>query len=222
MVTTALEFGLERLYKASSKEVDFVEVPALNFVMLDGTGDPNTSQAYKAALEVLYAISYGLKFALKREQELEYHVHPLEGLWWADDMAEFSVERKVNWKWTMMIAQPDAVTTDRLPPSATTSLARSRSQPYRRLGWKSSMKGIARRSCTLVPTARKGRPLRACMRSSVSTAIGLTAGGRSTMRSIWAIRVAWPQRSGGPSFASQWLSRAVTRGRPERRTLPFH
>ncbi len=113
MVTTALEFGLERLYKASSKEVDFVEVPALNFVMLDGTGDPNTSQAYKAALEVLYAISYGLKFALKREQELEYHVHPLEGLWWADDMAEFSVERKVNWKWTMMIAQPDAVTTDR-------------------------------------------------------------------------------------------------------------
>jgi hypothetical protein len=34
---------------------------------------------------------------------------PLEGLWWADDMATFSVERKSDWKWTMMIMQPDVV-----------------------------------------------------------------------------------------------------------------
>lgn len=41
---------------------------------------------------------------------LDYKVGPLEGLWWADDMAEFSVEHKGDWKWTMMIAQPEVVT----------------------------------------------------------------------------------------------------------------
>ena len=39
---------------------------------------------------------------------------PLEGLWWADNMAEFSIERKADWKWTAMIMQPEYVTRDRL------------------------------------------------------------------------------------------------------------
>lgn len=32
---------------------------------------------------------------------------PLEGLWWAEDMAKFSAEDKGNWLWTAMIMQPD-------------------------------------------------------------------------------------------------------------------
>ena len=35
---------------------------------------------------------------------------PLESLWWADEMAEFSSARKADWRWTAMIAQPSAVT----------------------------------------------------------------------------------------------------------------
>ncbi|HEU4739973.1 MAG TPA: hypothetical protein VFS50_00050 [Meiothermus sp.] len=67
----------------------------MNFLMVDGHGDPNTSQAYKEALETLYALSYALKFALKN-QGLDYRVGPLEGLWWADDLAEFGTGRKEN------------------------------------------------------------------------------------------------------------------------------
>jgi hypothetical protein len=85
-------------------------VPPLHYLMLDGRGDPNTAPEYQEAVEALYALSYGLRFALKKAQGLEYRVGPLEGLWWADDMTQFSVERKGDWQWTMMICQPEAVT----------------------------------------------------------------------------------------------------------------
>jgi hypothetical protein len=88
-------------------------VPELTFVMIDGHGDPNTSAEYREAIQAVYGLSYTLKFSLKRELGLTYRVGPLEGLWWADDMAEFSIGRKAAWDWTMMIAQPDAVTPER-------------------------------------------------------------------------------------------------------------
>ena len=81
-------------------------MPAFNFLMVDGEGNPNTSEKYKEAIEALYSVSYTIKFALKREKALDYVVMPLEGLWWADDLTSFNRDEKDNWKWTMMIMQP--------------------------------------------------------------------------------------------------------------------
>jgi hypothetical protein len=101
----------KRLYKPSAKKVDIVEVPKWNYLMVDGEGNPNTSQSFQDAIEVLYPLSYALKFIVKRgEIGIDYGVLPLEGLWWADDMTSFSVDDKDNWKWTLMIMQPDLVT----------------------------------------------------------------------------------------------------------------
>jgi hypothetical protein len=58
-------------------------------------------------------VSYTLKFTLMKAAVLDYRVGPLEGLWWAEDMADFGTARKSDWIWTMMIAQPDAVTNER-------------------------------------------------------------------------------------------------------------
>ena len=88
----------------------FVDVPELSFLMIDGHGDPNRSPRYPAAVEALYAVSYTLKFAIKRGGGPDYTVAPLEGLWWTEDMANFSVEAKSDWDWTMMIMQPAEVT----------------------------------------------------------------------------------------------------------------
>ncbi len=102
---------LKTLYKPSAKKVDIVEVPKLNYFMVDGEGDPNTSQSFQDAIDVLYPLSYTLKFMIKKgELGIDYGVLPLEGLWWADDMSSFSVENKDGWKWTLMIMQPDFVT----------------------------------------------------------------------------------------------------------------
>lgn len=101
---------LKHLYKSSDKKVEVVEVPQMNFLLIDGEGDPNTSQSFQDAIDVLYPLSYTLKFIIKRgEIGIDYGVLPLEGLWWADDMSSFSVKNKENWKWTLMIMQPELV-----------------------------------------------------------------------------------------------------------------
>ena len=56
---------LKQLYQPSAKEVSMVDVPPMNFLMIDGTGNPNTSQAYQAAIEALYGLSYTLKVGRK-------------------------------------------------------------------------------------------------------------------------------------------------------------
>ena len=101
---------LKHLYRPSAKKVDVVEVPKLNYLMVNGEGDPNTSQSFQDAIDVLYSLSYALKFLVKKgEIGIDYGVLPLEGLWWADDMSSFSVDNKKGWKWTLMIMQPDLV-----------------------------------------------------------------------------------------------------------------
>jgi hypothetical protein len=101
---------LKHLYRPSAKKVEVVDVPAMKFLMIDGEGDPNTSQSFQNAIEALYPVSYALKFMVKKgEIGVDYGVMPLEGLWWVDDMSSFSVENKAGWKWTLMIMQPDLV-----------------------------------------------------------------------------------------------------------------
>ncbi len=100
---------LKHLYQPSAKEVVLVEVPAMNFLMIDGQGDPNTSRSYQEAVEALFSVAYAIKFKVKKTLAIDYGVPPLEGLWWADDMAKFSVDDKSAWKWTMMIMQPEFV-----------------------------------------------------------------------------------------------------------------
>ena len=105
----------KHLYKPSPKKIDIVDVPKMNFLMTDGRGVPNTSQEFQEAVEALFGVSYTAKFMVKKsETAVDYAVMPLEGLWWADDMAEFSIERKADWRWTVMIMQPEYVTRDLL------------------------------------------------------------------------------------------------------------
>ncbi len=114
MVATKFDLTKEsRAFYTAGRDPALVEVPEFSFLMVDGRGDPNVSADYGNAVEALYSLSYMLKFALKRgPQQRDYRVLPLEGLWWVPDMSQFSVERKVDWDWTMMIRQPDEVDSD--------------------------------------------------------------------------------------------------------------
>jgi hypothetical protein len=97
----------KHLYAPSAKEFVIVDVPATRYLMIDGRGDPNTSEAYKQAIEALYAVSYTLKFASKKELDRDYVVPPLEALWWAEDMSAFASGTKDLWRWTAMIMVPE-------------------------------------------------------------------------------------------------------------------
>jgi hypothetical protein len=104
-----LKKELKTLYNPPSKEVSFVDVPDLNFLLVDGQGAPS-SQQYTDAVQTLYPLAYALKFMIKKAKAIDYGVMPLEGLWWMDNMTQFNVDSKDKWKWTAMIMQPKYVT----------------------------------------------------------------------------------------------------------------
>ncbi len=111
MAKVDLKKELKHLYQPSAKEVIQVDVPTMNYLMADGKGDPNTSQAYSDAIEALFMVSYAVKFVVKKgTPAIDYGVMPLEGLWWADDMSRFTTTDRSNWRWTMMIMQPSFIT----------------------------------------------------------------------------------------------------------------
>jgi hypothetical protein len=98
-------------YRARRHTFRVVDVAPLQYLMVDGHGDPNTAEDYAAAIEALYPVAYKLKFASKQDLAKDYVVMPLEALWWAADMAAFTTGRnKSEWDWTVMIMVPDWIT----------------------------------------------------------------------------------------------------------------
>lgn len=95
-------------YTAQPGRFSVVTVPAMQFLMVDGHGDPNVSPVYQQALASIYPVAYKLKFLSKGELGRDYAVMPLEGLWWSADMESFTTARdKSRWDWTLMTMVPE-------------------------------------------------------------------------------------------------------------------
>lgn len=117
---------LKHLYGPSSKKIVIVEVPPMNYFMVDGEGGP-AAESYQQAIEALYGLSFTVKFDVKKGVGPDYTVMPLEGLWWAKDITAFSADRKDEWLWKMMIMQPDYVTAKHV--NAATKQLREKKNP---------------------------------------------------------------------------------------------
>ncbi|WP_431806677.1 GyrI-like domain-containing protein [Microbacterium paraoxydans] len=100
-------------YRAKRGEFRVLEVPPLQYLMVDGAGDPNTSPVYAEAVSALFPVAYTLKFSSRAELGIDTVVMPLEGLWHAEDMASFTSRRdKSAWQWTLLLMVGDHVTPD--------------------------------------------------------------------------------------------------------------
>jgi hypothetical protein len=109
----------KQIYTATATAA-VVDLPPMSYLMVDGQGDPNTSPEYVAAVGALYSVSFTLKFTFKRGPErIDYSVMPLEGLWWADDMASFASGDRAKWRWTAMIMQPEFITATHVDAAVT-------------------------------------------------------------------------------------------------------
>ncbi len=147
---------LKQLYQSSAQNVSMVDVPRMTFLMIDGKGDPNTSQEFQEAVEVLFGISYTLKFMIKKgKEEIDYGVMPLEGLWWAEDMAKFSMEKKDDWKWTVMIRQPECVTAN-LVEKAIEQMRKKKQVDSARIRFESFAEGKAAQIMHIGPFSEEG------------------------------------------------------------------
>jgi len=104
---------LSEFYKQRKNMISLLKVPSMQFLTIDGEKSPNDNPDYSDAVGALYAVAYKLKFMIKKgPMEIDYKVMPLEGLWWTDIMEQFSLENRENWKWRMMIMQPEFITMD--------------------------------------------------------------------------------------------------------------
>ncbi len=116
MKTLDLKKDLKYLYQPSVKKIEVVDVPAMNFVMIDGAIEPNEmpgkSPLFQENMMALYGAAYTLKFAakLRKQDPFDYPVMASEGLWWVED-GIFDIQKPGNWKYTLMIMQPDQITT---------------------------------------------------------------------------------------------------------------
>jgi hypothetical protein len=146
---------LKHLYGPSRKEFSIVDVPDMNFLMIDGHGDPNVSPEFQSGMDALYGMVYTIKFALK-PLGIEFVVPPSEALWWMDDMSEFSPETKDRWDWRMMIMQPDEVT-DEVVEAARQELARKKDPPaLSKLRYERFHEGLSVQILYLGPYADEG------------------------------------------------------------------
>jgi hypothetical protein len=104
----------KHLYQPSAKKVEAVQIPGLQFAMIDGAiekgGAPGTSPGFAEATQALYSLCYTLKFMVKKREKnaFDYPVMPLEGLWWVED-GFFDITVKDNWFYTLMIMQPEVI-----------------------------------------------------------------------------------------------------------------
>jgi hypothetical protein len=117
MKTLDLKKDLKRFYMPSAKKPEIIEVPRFQFAMMDGAiekgSEPGKSPAFAEATQALYGISYTLKFMLKKRKTnaVDYPVMALEGLWWVED-GKFDITVKDNWHYTLMILQPEVITSE--------------------------------------------------------------------------------------------------------------
>lgn len=131
MVTEKIDFKRTLpSYKARPGRYQVIELPEMQYLMIDGRGDPNNSPEFTAAMEAMFPLSYTCKFTSRRELDRDYVVPPLEGLWWAEDMSVFaSSGDRSQWQWTLMLLVPEWI--DRTMFEAALAAVRARSSPER-------------------------------------------------------------------------------------------
>lgn len=168
METLDLKKALKPYISPKHGEFRHLTIPAFNFLMVDGHGDPAVSPDYMAAIEALYTSAYTLKFSVKKGPlAVDYPVMPLEGLWWADNMDFFipgSVDRNA-WKWTAMILLPDFIDTAMAEDARMAALEKKKDNPALRiLRFERFDEGLVAQTMHLGPYSEEGPVIEALHR----------------------------------------------------------
>ena len=167
--------------------------------MVDGTGDPN-SPTFQEAVGSLYSVAYTLKFAFKKEKAIDYPVMALEGLWCADDLADFTSGKRDEWKWTIFIVLPDVVTKKDVAEAVAAVKKKAKFPRFPEVRFEKFAEGQAAQIMHVGPYSAEGPTIERLHGSSTAKDTGSAA---VTTRSTSAIRGARRRRSSRRSSASR-------------------
>lgn len=151
-----LKKQLKHLYQPPAGKVVLVDVPPMNFLMVDGEGDPNQAPSFQEAMQALYGVAFSIKFTIK-QQELgpDYTVMAVEGLWWLRSGREFDLSKKDEWLWTLMIMQPDHVTGELFEQARAAQLHKKGSQSLVDMRYESFHEGLSAQTMHIGPYAEE-------------------------------------------------------------------
>lgn len=110
MAKDALATTLKRLDSPPVREPVIVRVPRMNFLMIDGAGDPGREPGFQQAIGTLYGTAWTLKFMHpKGTPPRDTRVPPLEGLFWTKGRRRMVLDTHKGLCWTLMLRQPRGV-----------------------------------------------------------------------------------------------------------------
>jgi hypothetical protein len=119
----------KQLYSPPREPV-IVTVPKMKYLMVTGAGSPESKKhhvPFQQAIQALYGIAYTIKFTLKFSKKgPEYTIPPLDGLWWMKGKNDFDLKRPADWRWQLMIAQPDHITVQHIKDAINTITERAK------------------------------------------------------------------------------------------------
>ena len=109
-----MAFDFKKEYKEfylPAAKPGIVSVPAMNFIAVRGSGNPNDKDGeYQEAMALLYGIAFTIKMSYRGNHRIEgyfeYVVPPLEGFWWQDGVAGVDYAHKEDFQWISVIRLP--------------------------------------------------------------------------------------------------------------------
>ncbi len=108
-----LKQNLKHLYNPLTEEVSLVDIPSMNFIMIEGDGKPHTSNEYQNSVEALIEVSYRLNLLSRKHLEINFTIMPVEILYWNGGESENNFLSNLDTsKWKAMIRQPEFITKD--------------------------------------------------------------------------------------------------------------
>lgn len=129
METVDLRKEFKELWNPPVHEIVLVTVPAMLYLMIEGTGDPETSPAFREAVQALYTASYTMKFSAKIAGIADWKVPPLEGLWRTSSGEDFTEAATGEMSWKALIMQPKIVTTEMLEQARAEAVRKKKDVP---------------------------------------------------------------------------------------------
>lgn len=156
---------LRDIYQSSARYPTLVDVPPMQFAMVDGHGDTD-SPMFKSAVEALYAISYGIKMRPKNGISppgyFQYVIPPLEGLWWTTN-GNPELQRRDKWNWTLMLYQPVFVKPDLMESVAEEGMRKKPNPLLKRVRLERLREGISVQMTHVGPYSGKASTLQVLM-----------------------------------------------------------
>ncbi|MCE5333166.1 MAG: GyrI-like domain-containing protein [Desulfobacteraceae bacterium] len=165
---------LKTLYKAPEDGFVFVQVPSLNYLMIEGMGDPSTSLLFQNSVEALYGIAYAVKFAAKAGRiGPEYTIAPLEGLWWCEGVGGFDAEHRHLWHWRLQIPQPPHVDDGMVRKAADGLEAKGKVGPFGSVRLENFEEGLCVQTLHVGPFSSEGPKIEEMHRFALESGYGL-------------------------------------------------